>query len=282
MLTGVPDRPYHHGNLRAVLLAEAERTLREQGIEALSLRDLARQAGVSHAAPRRHFADRQALLNALAETGFTRMEEEMRAAIDGAGEDYQARLRAVAAGYVRFAIRDPALAELMFAAKNAEPSAAVREASERLFTAFGDLIGQGQQAGALPTGDPELKSELGATVMAGLPADGDLREQAWHVWCRWIDWGTSDPRKKRALAQLSASHDITPASHASADMAMAGAAVLLDKVRVGGALRDAPVAFVVHIAEALADTTIAFMTQDPQGADKHRAAGFAAMWRAMT
>ena len=128
----------------------------------------------------------------------------------------------------------------------------------------------------------ELKSELGTTVMAGLPADGDLREQAWHVWCRWMDWGTSDPHRKRALAQLSASRDITPASHASADMAMAGAAVLLDKVRAAGALRDAPVAFVVHIAEALADTTIAFMIQDPQGADKHRAAGFAAMWHAMT
>ena len=168
MLTGVPDRPYHHGNLRAVLLAEAERTLREQGIEALSLRDLARQAGVSHAAPRRHFADRQALLDALAETGFTRMGEEMRAAIDGAGEDYQARLRAVAAGYVRFAIRDPALVELMFAAKNAEPSAAVREASERLFTAFGDLIGQGQQAGALPTGDPERLRLLLIATLQGI------------------------------------------------------------------------------------------------------------------
>jgi AcrR family transcriptional regulator len=162
------DRPYHHGNLRAVLLAEAERALREQGVEALSLRDLARQAGVSHAAPRRHFADRQALLDALAETGFARLGEEMRAAIDGAGEDYQAQLRAVAAGYVRFATRDPALVELMFAAKDAERSAALREASGRLFASFGDLIRMGQQAGALPPGDPERLRLLLIATLQGI------------------------------------------------------------------------------------------------------------------
>ena len=115
MISSMPDRPYHHGRLRTELLAEAERTLREQGIEALSLRDLARQAGVSHAAPRRHFADRQALLDALAEAGFARIGDEVCAAIDGAGEDYEARLRAAAAAYVRFATQDAALVELMFA-----------------------------------------------------------------------------------------------------------------------------------------------------------------------
>ena len=118
-LSGVDDRPYHHGRLRAVLLAEAERTLREDGIEALSLREFARQAGVSHAAPRRHFADRQALFDALAEAGFTRLADEVHAAIGSAGGDYGARLRAAAAAYVRFATRDAALMELMFAAKNA-------------------------------------------------------------------------------------------------------------------------------------------------------------------
>jgi AcrR family transcriptional regulator len=163
-------RPYHHGRLRAVLLAEAERTLREQGIEALSLRDLARQAGVSHAAPRRHFADRQALLDALAETGFARLGDEMRAAIDDAGQDHQAQLRAMAAGYVRFATRDPALMELMFAAKNDDPSAPLRAASERLFSAFGDLIRQWQQAGTLPPGDPERLRLLLIATLQGIAA----------------------------------------------------------------------------------------------------------------
>jgi AcrR family transcriptional regulator len=161
-------RPYHHGRLRAALLAEAERALREQGIEALSLRDLARQAGVSHAAPRRHFADRQALLDALAETGFARLGEEMRAAINDAGQDHQAQLRAAAAGYVRFATRDPALMELMFAAKNADRSAPLREASEQLFSAFGDLIRQWQQAGTLPPGDPERLRLLLIATLQGI------------------------------------------------------------------------------------------------------------------
>ena len=164
-LAGVDDRPYHHGHLRATLLAEAERTLRDVGIDALSLRELARQAGVSHAAPRRHFPDRQALLDALAEAGFTRLADEVRAAIDGAGSGYQARLRAAAAAFVRFATRDAALMELMFAAKNAADSAGTREAAARLFGIIGALIGEGQQAGALPAGDPyRLQLLFGATL----------------------------------------------------------------------------------------------------------------------
>ena len=67
------ERPYHHGNLRGALLDAAERTVRERGVQALSLRELAREIGVSHGAPRRHFPDRQALLDALAESGFERL-----------------------------------------------------------------------------------------------------------------------------------------------------------------------------------------------------------------
>jgi AcrR family transcriptional regulator len=165
---GMADHPYHHGALRAELLTEAGRTLREQGIEALSLRDLARRAGVSHAAPRRHFADRKALLDALAEAGFARLDEEMRAAIDDAGADYEGQLQAVATGYVRFAIDDPALVELMFAAKNAERSDTLREAATRLFTSFGDLIRRGQQAGVLPSGDPERLRLLLIATLQGI------------------------------------------------------------------------------------------------------------------
>jgi AcrR family transcriptional regulator len=177
MLSGVDDRPYHHGHLRAALLAEAERTLSEDGIEALSLRELARRAGVSHAAPRRHFADRQALLDALAEAGFTRLADEVRTAIDDADGDYPARLRAAAAAYVRFATRDAALTELMFAAKNAADSSGPREAAARLFTIIGDLIGQGQHAGALPPGDPyRLQLLFGATLqgIAALVTSGRI------------------------------------------------------------------------------------------------------------
>jgi AcrR family transcriptional regulator len=96
------------------------------------------------------------------------LDKEIRAAIDDAGEDYEARLRAVAAAYVRFATRDPALMELMFAAKNAEQSAALREAFGRVFDVFGDLIREGSQAGALPQGDPERLRLLLVATMQGI------------------------------------------------------------------------------------------------------------------
>jgi AcrR family transcriptional regulator len=167
-LLPMTTRPYHHGHLRDTLLAEAERTLREDGIEGLSLRDLARQAGVSHAAPRRHFADRQALLDALAETGFLRLGDQVTAAVAGAGPDYEARMHAMATAYVRFATHDSALLDLMFARKNSGESAALTEGSARLFTAVGDLIHQGQRAGLLPPGDPDRLRLLLAATLQGI------------------------------------------------------------------------------------------------------------------
>ena len=149
------DRPYHHGALRAALLEQAERTVRERGADALSLRELAREVGVSHGAPRRHFPDRQALLDAVAEAGFDRLGVELRAAADGAGEEFEPRLRATAAAYVRFATRDPALLDLMFAGKHRETSGALHEAAENAFAVMLELIAQGQAEGALEPGEPE-------------------------------------------------------------------------------------------------------------------------------
>jgi len=164
------DRPYHHGNLRSALLAEAERTLREEGIDRLSLRDLARQAGVSHAAPRRHFADRQALLDALAAAGFLRLSDELRAAIEDAGDDYEAQLRAAAITYIRFATRDAALLDLMFTAKRGEQSAALQDAFGRLYAAVDGMVRRAQQAGKLQPGDPDRLRLLLFATMQGIAA----------------------------------------------------------------------------------------------------------------
>ncbi|MEU4746905.1 helix-turn-helix domain-containing protein, partial [Actinosynnema sp. NPDC023658] len=92
------ERPYHHGNLRTALLDAAERGLRERGADTLALRDLAREIGVSHAAPRRHFPSRQALLDALAVAGFERLDAELRAALTSA-DDFPARVRATMTAY---------------------------------------------------------------------------------------------------------------------------------------------------------------------------------------
>ncbi|MGZ4167677.1 MAG: TetR/AcrR family transcriptional regulator [Solirubrobacteraceae bacterium] len=149
------ERPYHHGNLRRALLDAAERTVRERGVQELSLRELAREVGVSHGAPRRHFPDRQALLDALAESGFERLGRELRAAVDGAGDEFEERLRATGAAYIRFATEDPALLELMFAGKHRDNADSLQEAAERAFAVMLELIAQGQAEGRLEPGDPE-------------------------------------------------------------------------------------------------------------------------------
>src|SRR6187551_798953 len=114
-------KPFHHGNLRAVLLEQAEAMLREEGVEGLSLRELARKAGVSHGAPRSHFIDRQALLDALAEQGFNRLTGSVRAALQTPGT-FQDRFRLVGRAYVEFAVDDAALMDLMFTAKVDAPA----------------------------------------------------------------------------------------------------------------------------------------------------------------
>jgi len=166
----VTERPYHHGNLRTALLAEAERTVRERGVQDLSLRELARHVGVSHGAPRRHFPDRQALLDALAQDGFTRLGAELRAAVEGAGEDFSARLQATASAYVRFATRDAALLELMFAGKHDEPTGALNAAADRAFAVMLELIEQGQAEGILERGEPERVGLVLFATIQGIAA----------------------------------------------------------------------------------------------------------------
>ena len=163
-------RPYHHGNLRAALLEQAEQTLREEGVDALSLRALARQAGVSHAAPRRHFSDRQALLDALAESGWTRLGVEVRAAARRAGTDYEARLRAAGKAYVRFATRDAALLELMFAGRQDTQVAALHEAAAGAFSALVEIVQEGQASGVVERGDPERMALLLFATVQGIAA----------------------------------------------------------------------------------------------------------------
>lgn len=172
----MPERPYHHGQLRSALLGAAERSLRDHGEEQLSLRELARELGVSHAAPRRHFPDKQALLDALAEAGFRRLDARLRAACAEAGDDFAPRLRATVAGYIRFATEDAALLELMFTSKHRPGADCVVVAAEPAFTLMHDLIVQGQAAGELAVGDPERVGIVLFALMQGIATliNGDM------------------------------------------------------------------------------------------------------------
>ncbi|SCK49778.1 TetR/AcrR family transcriptional regulator [Streptomyces sp. WMMB 322] len=161
---------YHHGNLRAALLERAEATVRERGVTALSLRELARETGVSHAAPRRHFGDRQALLDALAEDGFVRLGQDLDAAVRDAEPECTARLQALARAYVRFAMRHAALLELMYAGKHREGAESVRAAAERAFAVSLEVISVAQESGELVPGNPEHLALLALATLHGLTA----------------------------------------------------------------------------------------------------------------
>ncbi|RSN42505.1 MULTISPECIES: TetR/AcrR family transcriptional regulator [Actinomadura] len=158
-------RSYHHGRLRDALLDAAERGLREHGSDQLSLRELAREIGVSHAAPRRHFPDRQALLDALAEAGFHRLDAALRAALEGAAEDFPSRVRAAANAYTRFATENAALLELMYSSKHRPGATHIVEAAEAPFGLMHDLVREGQEQGALQAGDTQ---RIGIVLFATL------------------------------------------------------------------------------------------------------------------
>lgn len=151
----MPERPYHHGSLRAALLERAEKTLRADGADALSLRQLARDVGVSHAAPSRHFKDRQALLDALALAGFDRLTTALEQAARG-GRTFRGRARAMAAAYVEFATTEAELLNVMFAGKHSpDASAELVAAGKRLGEATLGIVEGGQRSGDVRPGDPE-------------------------------------------------------------------------------------------------------------------------------
>ncbi len=158
-------RPYHHGGRRDALLVKAEETLRQCGVAELSLRELARGIGVSHAAPRRHFRDKRALLDALAVQGFRRMGMILDEAAQQGGS-VSDRLVASAKAYVRFAMVNATLLDLMFASKHrTDVSAELSAVSAASYEGLLALVAEGQASGTLRSGDPD---HIGKVLIAHL------------------------------------------------------------------------------------------------------------------
>ena len=162
-----PARPYHHGNLRQAVLDRAAVVLRERGASGLSLRELTADIGVSHAAPRRYFADRQALLDALAVEGFARLGTRLREAA-AAAAGYQEQLRAVAGAYASFAVSDANLVELMFAHERGADGATVEQSAFDAFAPLLEIFRQGQADGVLSARDPERAGLLFLATLQGI------------------------------------------------------------------------------------------------------------------
>ena len=142
-------RPYHHGDLRRVVLETAQDMLREDKGWQFTLREVARRAGVSHAAPYKHFPDKSALLAELAMLGFDDLRERVSGAIERPLRSARAEFIAAAKTYIQFGTDNPSLYRLMFsgdADKTAFPQ--LNEAGATAFAVLIGIIERGQQSGA--------------------------------------------------------------------------------------------------------------------------------------
>ncbi|MEU9319736.1 TetR/AcrR family transcriptional regulator [Streptomyces sp. NPDC048295] len=186
---------YHHGDLRAACLRAARELLEEDGSAGLSLRAVARRAGVSPTAPYRHFADREALVSAVAAEGYGELAGCLTAAHPSptTPED----LAAVAVAYVRFALDHPALFRVMFA-EPCDPNDEERVAATTLISEYV----RGIVRGAFPGADPEaLWTTVWALVhgLAFLHLDGKL------------DASTPEVVAARVSAAVHAAFTVSPA-----------------------------------------------------------------------
>lgn len=148
---------YHHGNLRAALLDAGLRIVAEEGVDAVSLRAVARRAEVSHSAPYHHFSNKAELLAALAAAGFERMVMEIHAEITRLGQcEPIDQLRAVGRGYMNFAAANPSVFRMMFRPELTQPSQhpLLQGAEARAFGTLMEAIVACQQHNQLPAGDP--------------------------------------------------------------------------------------------------------------------------------
>jgi AcrR family transcriptional regulator len=170
---------YHHGALRAELISASVALIEAEGIGAVSLRRVAREAGVSPGAPYHHFPDRAALLAAITVQGAGVMEERMRAARDGA-PTAAAALRAVIETYVLFARDHPGYVHLMLRPELSAPHQEAKEAGKGALLLLTEIVTDCQREGAAPAGDPETLVHLVWSLAMGIVTlwlDGPLQHR---------------------------------------------------------------------------------------------------------
>jgi AcrR family transcriptional regulator len=158
-------KAYHHGDLRRTLIEAGLEVLEQSGVAALELREVARRAGVSHAAPYRHFANKGAFLAALIEVGFYRLAEQIEEAVGSVFNKPEVRLQKLASAYVHFAQANPWLMREMFSGLTIkkESSLGVHDATQAVSKLFITIVEEGQSKGLVRSGN---SGELASVIWA--------------------------------------------------------------------------------------------------------------------
>jgi AcrR family transcriptional regulator len=149
---------YHHGDLKNALIAAAIDILSKEGVHGLSLRKVAQRAGVSHAAPYAHYADKQALIAAISTEGYRRLYETLRAIGERHAGDPLRQLIEGAWAYIQFALQDPDHFKITFSGVVEKEQAypAFVEMSQKSFGLVVQIVAACQAAGILKSGPPDL------------------------------------------------------------------------------------------------------------------------------
>ena len=145
---------YHHGDLKNALIKAGVEILAEEGLGGLSLRKVAKQAGVSHAAPYSHFADKQALIAAISTEGFKQLYLQIKSVFEMHRADPETLLIETAWAYVQFALNEPDRFKLMFSSvlEKEKEYAEFVEISQENFSQLVKIVETCQQVGVLKSG----------------------------------------------------------------------------------------------------------------------------------
>jgi AcrR family transcriptional regulator len=175
-----PRRPYHHGNLRRALLDEALATIKDEGVEGLTLREIGARLGVSRTALYRHFADKRALLAAVSTEGFRTLRQRLVTAWEEGGRG-RAAFEAMGVAYVGFALENPSHYRVMFGGFVDATAYTPELAAEgtAAFQALVDALNALQRDGIVRGDDLVLMARFVWSVVHGvamLAIDGQLPE----------------------------------------------------------------------------------------------------------
>ncbi len=174
---------YHRGNLRSVLVAAAAELVSDAGAESVTMRSLSRVAGVSRAAPYRHFGDKRELMAAVAEAGFLELDARLREVDKSALESGRKWLAGLMRAYVGFALDRPGHYRLMFSADVVRPprSVSLQVAASQAFERSLEAIRFAQGQGELRDGDPAALASILWSAVHGLSVllmDGQVHVSA--------------------------------------------------------------------------------------------------------